>query len=199
MTYNRDNPNEHQQRSAYPGGSRNDRGAYPDQRGPDQRHDEDDDGPAIPEGDYPVKPVKHRWGWSSGKYPQIGISLQITDGEYKGRRLTWYATFSDAAAEWTIKGLRALGMVGDDAEQNIGTIYTSDALATAVVAHETYEGKTRAKVKFINGADIVMKEEMSPSELKAFSQRMKATFQRYGGGGGGAQQQRTSQSYGSGN
>lgn len=148
--------------------------------------DEEDAGPGIPDGDYPIRATKHRWGWSENKYPQIGISLTVTEGPYKGRRLTWYATFSDAAAEWTIKGLRALGMKGDDAERDIDTIYTSEAAATAVVANETYQGKTRAKVKFINGADIIMKNEMNGNELRSFSQRMKATFSRYAGGGGAA-------------
>ncbi len=180
MTYNPDNRNDHQ-RSAYPGDNR----GMGDPRGPDPRAP-DEDGPLLPEGDYPVKAVKHRMGFSGNENEQIGILLNVTDGEYKGRRLLYYGTFTDAGMEFTIKAMRALGMQGDDIERDAHTMYTSNAQAVAVVQHETYQGKTRAKVKWINGADVVMKHEMNPNELSAFSKRMKANFARYGSTGGSA-------------
>lgn len=181
--------------------SDNRRGAYPDDRGP-PRDDRgapgpapEDDGPLMDEGDYPLVAVAHKWGYSSKGGEQIGVRVKFVEGPYKGRTSLWYGHFSDAAMDITIRALRALGMKGDDV-RDLSGMYAPDVTpAIGVVQHDTYEGKTRARVAFINGADVVMKEEMNKQQLDAFAQRMRGAFARAGGGGsrpttGGAPAQR---------
>lgn len=191
MTYPH-NPNDSRGRGSYPddrrGGPPNgndDRGAPRGRQG----GDDDDDGPLMAEGDYPLVAVAHKWGYSSKGGEQIGVRVRFVDGPYKGRTATWYGHFSDAAMDITIRALRALGMKGDDL-RDLSGMYANDVVpAIGVVQHDNYEGKVRARVAFINGSDVAMKEEMSKSQLDAFAQRMRGAFSRSGGGGGSSNRQ----------
>lgn len=136
----------------------------------------------YPEATYPVVAVGHRFGWTSNRNAQIGIRLRITDGPLKDKTLLYYGTFTDAAKEYTIKALRALGMYGDDVFKDISQIYNG-VVANAVYAHETFEGVKRGKVNWINGADVVMKDEMDENDLKTFAQRLRGDMKRFPGGG----------------
>lgn len=131
----------------------------------------------LPQGEYRVRCIAHKWGETNkNKYEQIGIALQIIEGKYANKRLSYYGTFaSDKAEEITISAMRALGFRGVDI-CDLSSMYEGEAVAT--VEHEEYEGKTRARVKWLNGADVIMKKEMTPQELNRFAQRMKAKLAR---------------------
>ena len=142
------------------------------------------DEPLTPEGDYPVVAVKHSIGYAGTKNEQIGVRLRVVNGPLKGKFLLWYGSFSDKAVEFTIKALRALGFAGNDVADQAAwdAMYARGDEATAVVQHDTYQGKTKAKVAWINGADIVMHADMNDRDLKAFGARMRGAFASYGGG-----------------
>lgn len=186
MTYPH-NPNDDRGRGSYPD-DRSRRGGPPnghDDRGaPSDRGARDDDGPLMDEGDYPCVAVTHKWGYSSKGGEQVGVRVKLVDGPYKGRTLTWYGYFTDAATDIAIRGLRALGMTGDDVRDLSGMYRPDVTPAIAVVQHDEYEGKKRARVAFLNGSDVAMKEEMTSTQLDAFAKRMRGAFQRAGGGGG---------------
>ncbi len=134
----------------------------------------------IPVGEYPVKCINHRIGQAGTKTEQIGVRLQIVDGEYKGKSMLWYGFFTDKAIETTIKAMRALGFTGNELK-DCSSMYMGTAMA--VVEHETGEdGKTRSRVRWINGADVMMKEAYEGNDLAAFSARMRGAFARMPGG-----------------
>lgn len=138
-----------------------------------------------PEGDYKVKCVAHKFGRAGTGTEQIGIRLAVVEGPHKGTHFIYYGFFTDNTIEHTIKAMRALGFTGDDV-RDVRSMYTSEAIA--VVAHEAdRDGKVRERVRWINGADVVMNDVMSPQELSGFAQRMRGAFARFPGGGGVAQ------------
>ncbi len=142
------------------------------------------------EGDYPVLAIAYKWGYAGGeKHEQIGVRIRITEGADKGQSMLWYGGFHPNSEEFTIKALKAMGIWDKIWDAPSGQIEGASP-AIAVVKHEQYQGKTRAKVQWINGADVVMKDEMNPNDLAKFAHRMRGNIQRHGGGGGGQQQQR---------
>lgn len=171
--------NEPRGRGSYPDDDRG-RGRNDDRGGGNRGAGDERQRELLPEATYPVVAVAHRFGYTSNKNEQVGIRLRIVDGPHKDKNLLYYGTFTADAKEFTIKALRALGMYGDDVVKDIGQIYNGQ-VANAVYAHEVYQGQKRGKVNWINGADVVMKDEMSPSELSAFSNRLRADLKRFPG------------------
>ncbi len=140
----------------------------------------DDEGPIMPAGDYAVIAIAAKLGYAGTKNEQIGARLRITEGPLKNKTMLWYGSFSGAAEEFTVKAMRALGFAGNDL-RDLSSMLGGQA-AIAVVQHDTYQGKLRAKVAWINGADVQMKDEMNTDELAAFAQRMRGVFARHSGG-----------------
>lgn len=131
----------------------------------------------IPEADYKVKCVAHKFGRAGTGTEQIGVKLQITEGNHKGQYLTWYGFFTEAAIDTTIKSLRALGLRGDDL-RNCSSMYEGEAIA--VVQHEVdRDNNKRARVRWINGADVAMNDVMNERELGAFASRMRGSMARF--------------------
>lgn len=160
---------------------RDQRGAAPPSQ--QQRSAAPDDGETLfPEGDFVVRPVKHKIGFAGTGTEQIGVRLQVMEGPQKGKYIVWYGSFTDASEDITIKAMRALGFEGDNIYDCSSMYANPEHTAIAVVAHEQNQnGKLVSKVKWINGADVAMKEEMNDAELRSFAQRMRAKFARHGG------------------
>lgn len=163
---------------------------YPDDRPPPSGdpHTPPSDGgnrELTPEAEYPVVAIKHRVGYAGTGTEQVGVRLRVTDGPLKGKYLLWYGTFTDNSEEITIRALRNLGFEGDDLydQREWDAMYARAQEATAVVQHEVYKDKKRAKVAWINGGgDVIMAREMNDHELRAFGARMRGAFKRHGGG-----------------
>lgn len=79
---------------------------------------------------------------------QFAIAFEIVDGPALGETITWYGGFkSDAALAYTEKALRACGFIGPI--DTIDRAALSDAAVRIKIETETYNGKTRQKVKAI--------------------------------------------------
>lgn len=192
--YGGGNPNDYPRGNEQTGGYGG--GGYPQDNRPAAgggggrtREDEEARALSVPPGEYPVRAVGARIGAAGTNTIQIGIRLRITDGDHKGKTITWYGSFTDESEHITIRAMRALGHVGDDVYDHRAMLSdNADISATAVVEHETYQGKKRAKVNWINGGDggaIVMSKELSEGEAQRFRERMRGSFQRSAGGAGG--------------
>lgn len=112
---------------------------------------------------------------------QIGVELEFFECE--GERLTWYGFFTDASLEITLRALRALGWQGDDITELDGVEDATSLLpseAEAVVQEETYEGKTRLRVAFVNaaGGGVRLKQRLDPGKKAKLAERMKARILR---------------------
>lgn len=169
--YPHGNDNRNDNRNPYP----------PDDRGRPHHDGPEDDDELLDEGEWPVMAVTHKIGFAGTNNEQIGVRCKFTEGPHKNKTLVWYGSFSDRALDITIRGLRALGMKGDDL-RDLSGMYTDPGAAIGVVQHDEYQGKKRARIAFINGGDVVMKQEMNAQELSAFAQRMRGAFARTGGG-----------------
>lgn len=115
-------------------------------------------------------------GESTNGKEQVAITFELTEGEYAGRRLTWFGYFStDKAAEMTMKALRNAGWKGQDL-----WAVTQQALNQPVslnVISEEYEGKWRNKVNWVNapgGGGIKLEKPMNDLKARAFAQRFAA-------------------------
>lgn len=128
----------------------------------------------LPEGTYRARGLSAALGMTAQNKEQVGIEFVLLDSEgTEGARMTYFGSFSEKALEHTIKALRIAGWTGDDLSdfQGIGTTDVD-----LVVAHEEYEGKWSAKIKWVNPAGSggpALKAPMSPEQAKAFAARMK--------------------------
>lgn len=147
----------------------------------------------VPAGRYPVRAVNHKFGNAQNNTTtQIGVRVRIADGKYKGRTMLWYSSFTDNSDDITLRGMEALGFRGGDDIFDCRGFYDAKIQsdipdAEAVVEHEPNikTGVMQAKVKFINGGDIVMGHDLTPNDEQRFRQRMRATLARRNGSRGG--------------
>lgn len=126
-----------------------------------------------PEGKFRAKARKAELGESkSGE--QIGIEFEILEGETKGHRLAYYSSFSEAAMAITIKAMRTAGWKGDDVT-DLSSLSREDVpVVELVVEHETWEDKTRAKVKWVNSAGgVQMKNPLDQGKKAGLAARMR--------------------------
>lgn len=87
-------------------------------------------------------------GKSSGGFPQISVPLRIVEGDRTGEQIVYYATISsEKGAEYTAAALRALGMSNDDIFNPVGI---GSVKAKCTEQEDTWEGKTRFKVRWLN-------------------------------------------------
>jgi hypothetical protein len=138
-------------------------------------------------------------GLTKGGNDQIGVSFEILDdetGNPTGERITWYGYFTDATTDRTIQALKLCGW--DPGPRGEDWPSPDDMHGCGIneveieVEHDTYEGKTNAKVKWVNapgGSGIAMKDKMDDPKKAAFAKRMRAavlSFEKSNGGNGGA-------------
>lgn len=138
----------------------------------------------LPEGNYRAKAVHGGWklGFTSNKNPQIAVAMDLLDS---GRQLPWYGFFTDDTWERTVDSLTAMGWDGHD----VNNIRELPKEVIAVVKHNTWKGKTRAKIEFINdpgrvaGLQSVMSEDDATGFAAELAQRMAERGHDSGGDG----------------
>ena len=148
----------------------------------------------IPEGTYPAVvapvetergPVYIQWGPATDKSPfTAAVCFEILSGPQAGQKISSFLYFSSSAgksgktvAERSIESLRACGFTGDDIDKF--SDQAPDIECQIVVEHETYQGKTVAKVKWINkagGGGFTFEKPLAPSELRKFSAQFKGVL-----------------------
>ncbi len=110
--------------------------------------------------------------------PQVGVEFELLD--FPGQRMTWYGNFSETTVgedqkpiyQITLESLYHCGWISGDL-QNLDGLDQNEV--TLVVKHEEYNGKTRAKIAWVNksGGGIAMKNAIPQNELAAFSAKMR--------------------------
>jgi hypothetical protein len=143
----------------------------------------------ITKGTHPAILRSVQLGWTQAKdnkAPQeeiaLGFELVGDEDDDKGRFITDfnYPCASDMSLDIFVEKLRRCGWTGDELGE-LPALARDSKLATQVelvIDHEEYQGKWRAKVKFVNGAGggglLQSKNPMSEKEAASFSARMKA-------------------------
>lgn len=142
-------------------------------------------GPHIPEGKYIARATGAEWGVTDRGKDFCAVNFKISEGEIEGERITAYLYFStDENSRRSVESLRYCGcsFPGNDVTdlEGLGSIDCQ-----LVVEHEEWEGKTRAKVKWINalrGAGVREEQKMNAGARRSFAARMKAAVIATGGG-----------------
>jgi hypothetical protein len=123
----------------------------------------------------PDGPTWVQFGTAKTGTQQVALTFEILAGQEQGRKITWLGYFSDKTADRTIEALRHCGLVGDDLAAAVrGPL---DQEVEIVVDHEIYDGKTRAKVQWVNaggGGGFKMETPMAKNELGSFAAMMKS-------------------------
>lgn len=124
-----------------------------------------------------------QWGLgesSTGK-EQVGISFDITTPDADIQTITAYLYFTEQTWERTVESLRHCGWTGTDVSDLTGLDANEVEL---VIEDDTYDGKTRPKVKWINRiGGLELKAPLSGEKLKAFSAVLQMRIQAMGAPG----------------
>lgn len=139
---------------------------------------------------YLAKAVATSWGTSSNGNYQIGVTVEVVEGEFAGSEITWLGHFTEKTQDRTIESLQNMGWKGDDLTE-LEALDGADC-ARVLPDHfeiacdvEVYEGNQQLKVKWINrpGAGrFAFKEKLGGSALKDFAAQMRGTIRGAQGG-----------------
>lgn len=127
----------------------------------------------LQNGNYRGKALGAALGVTSKAAEQVAIEFELLD--LSGTRYTYFGTFGDKALEHTLKALRASGWRGDDLA-DLSSVGGPDAPEVElVIENETYEGKTRARIRWVNPrGGLSIKAPLAPDKAKSFAARMRA-------------------------
>lgn len=127
----------------------------------------------IAAGTYQAVASGTQWGTAGeDNKKQIVVAFRLLDGPQVGQSISWFGYFTTKTWERTVEALRLCGWKGTDLE-NLGSL---DQKVELVIEHEEYEGKTRARVQWVNklgGGQVKLKNPMSPTEVRGFAAMMK--------------------------
>lgn len=128
-------------------------------------------------------PNAFEWGVADTGTEQVGVLVQILEGELQDQQLTWYGYFTDATEDRTLESLRTAGWDGSDILNLPGLGSTEFQLTLEEEHNEQYQ-TSYWKPAFINRIGVAMKNVMGPQEKAAFAARMRAKLGSAGAGPG---------------
>lgn len=123
------------------------------------------------EGKFRARATDVQLGTTKSGADTIGVAFELLD--HPNMYVTWYGYFTEKTTERTFDSLRYCGWTGDDLSDLSGITNNEVEI---VIEQETYEGKTRAKVQWVNRAASTkaqVSNVMSDEQKRAFSARMK--------------------------
>jgi hypothetical protein len=124
-------------------------------------------------GTYRARAIEAALGETDAGKEQVAVRFELLD--LPGQGITWYGYFTEKSTPITLKALRTAGWRGNDL-MDLGDLCNPETTPEVylVVEHETYEGKTSAKVRWVNGAGgLSIKKALDPNKAKIFAARMK--------------------------
>lgn len=129
-------------------------------------------GAASNERAYLAKAKSWQLGESSTGKERVEVVFEITTPDADLRTITWYGYFStEKLAARTVESLRICGWEGDDLTEMEGLNKNDVEL---VVADEEYEGKTYAKVQWVNRpGGMSMSAPLTGDRAKSFAASMR--------------------------
>ncbi len=120
----------------------------------------------IPAGTYRAKGIagSEQYGLTSNGNDQIVLDLELFD---IGETVSTFLVFTDAAAQYSIDRLRALGWSGSDLSNLSG--FDQNEVEVRV-KYEVYKGEEKMKVEILTGGSRVkLQEQMDDRARKAFA------------------------------
>ena len=114
---------------------------------------------------------QYEFGVTDNGKENVALTFVIIEGPAAGERCSAYLYFTEKTTERTLESLRYCGWAGDNVTDLTGIDTNPVELD---VQEDTYEGKTRLKVAWINALrGPQVKNAMDDNAKKAFAARMK--------------------------
>ena len=121
---------------------------------------------ALDPGTYTAKAANAVLTESKNGTPCVQVEFQADEGT-----ITWWGYLTEKTVERTLEALRYCGWSNDDLSDMKGI---GSRAVQIVVANETYEGVTRAKVQWVNDPNkLSFESRMDETAQKAFAKKMK--------------------------
>jgi hypothetical protein len=137
----------------------------------------------IPKGNYPAVAIKQmldgnevwaQFGAAKTGTKQVLLYFEIIgDGPHAGKVIPWFGYFTADTVRRTFESLRYCGFRGDDLMKL--NSQSLDQEVSITVDHQDYDGKTYARVGFVNragGGAIKLAQPMGEGELRMFAAEM---------------------------
>lgn len=137
----------------------------------------------IPPGKYAARPVEWQLSKTSAGAPQVEVKFEITQAcAHTGLEISWFGFFTDKTKKGTVQSLQFMGSDLDFA--NFNKTSPADVEVSLKIEHDTYEGVTRAKVRFVNDPNRggLVSAPMDDMEALMFAKRMQAEIAALGNG-----------------
>ena len=130
----------------------------------------------IEAGTYEARPITAALGQTKGDKPCVGVEFELDTGAH----ISWFGYFTEKTTERTIESLRFCGWTGQDLD-DLREIGSKDKLTVQlVIEHEEYDGKTTAKVQWVNrGGGLRLSKPLEGQAAKAFAAQMKGAVVAY--------------------
>lgn len=109
------------------------------------------------------------------KTPQVCVTFEVLRGPEAGQRISWFGYFTDKTADRTLESLRICGFVGEDMDRFWEQRPENEV--QIIVEHEEFDGKTRAKVQWINnpgGGGVRLSDPMNQADARKFAAQFKS-------------------------
>lgn len=137
----------------------------------------------VKAGNYQARVVDHDLMKNAdGSIKNATVTFEFMDTEGKASRLTWFGNFNGGAAKITLETLMRLGFEmtskeqlallsrGQGEGQDLAPIYlNTEEDFEIVVEHNTYNGKTSPRIKYINEPGRASLKRMTPDEAKVLT------------------------------
>ncbi len=145
----------------------------------------------IPAGYYTARAVRvqddlgasvwARFARASTGTAQVVMVFEVVEGDWAGRRLTWFGFFTDNSWARTVESLRYCGFQGDDLE----TVNRQDLghQVSICVEHQTTDaGKTYARVAWVNeSGGVKLADPMTGDQVRMFAAQFRSRIAGLGG------------------
>ena len=122
----------------------------------------------VPVGTWNARAISAALSYAKTGKEQVVVSFAILDGPGEGQSVRWTGWFTEKTFERTICSLRYCGWKGDDLS-DLSTVGESDCQVT--VEHDSYDGKSHAKVSWVNALGGNLKP-MATIDAAGFASRM---------------------------
>lgn len=134
----------------------------------------------IPEGTWRAKALRSgaKFGEASTGTEQVAVPFRFTDKDQEvcGQTIIYIGNFAAGQGfEITCSNLETAGWDGKDFRPPNGLAGLGDVEVDLVIEHEEYQGKWRAKIKFINAADgagFKFKADLGAAALDDLTRRL---------------------------
>jgi hypothetical protein len=114
-------------------------------------HDNETSNELLPPGKYTAEAVRAYYNEAKTGTTWVQVAFRVTEGDWQGHEVEWSGYLNEKNMGRTFEALLLLGFQGDDVFEFIDNCPTTAPNKVQIVTeHDTYNGNTKAKVRFIN-------------------------------------------------